>query len=209
MAPALDILIDWVQPYTKTSRERLCAMAKALQTIDVEEIEGDVVECGVWRGGNIMLARFLSPDRVCWLYDTFRGMAGRSKYDVNRKGISVGTGKSAVPIEEVLENFHKTGTYDAAKLRFVRGQVEETLLYDEYLPDRIALLRLDTDWYHSTKIELEKLWPRMEPGGILIVDDYGHWLGCRKAVDDFFRQKVVPFHRIDYTAIMAVKPDAA
>jgi len=207
MGATIETIIEWVQPYSKTSRERLTAMARACQHIDVEEIDGDIVECGVWKGGNLILARVLCPARTCWLFDTFTGMAGRSKYDVNRSGISVGTGKSAVSIEEVTENFRATGTYDADKLVFVKGQVEDTLLYDENLPPRIALLRLDTDWFHSTRISLQKLWPRVQPGGILIIDDYGHWLGCRKAVDEYFRDKL-PFQRIDYTAIMMTKGEA-
>jgi O-methyltransferase len=200
-----DIFIDLVQPYTKSSRERLLAMAKACQRIDADKIAGDIVECGIWRGGNIILARMLCPERTCWLFDTFEGMAGRSKWDINRSGIAVGAGKSAVSIDEVVDNFKVTNTYDFDKLQFVKGKVEDTLLRDENLPEQIALLRLDTDWYHSTKIELQKLWPRLRPGGILIIDDYGHWLGCRKAVDEFFKRSSVKFQRIDYTAIMIVK----
>jgi len=179
-------------------------MAKACQRIEIKGVEGDVVECGVWRGGNIILARFYCPDRVCWLFDTFEGMANRSEWDVSRSGVKVGLGKSAVSIEEVTDNLRVTGTFDARKVRFVKGLVEETLLDESNLPERIALLRLDTDWYQSTKIELEVLWPRVVPGGVLIVDDYGHWLGARKAVDEYFKG-ALPFERIDYTAIMAVK----
>lgn len=207
MATPLEIFLDWVVPYSKAPRERLAAMAKALHTIDAEAIEGDVVECGVWRGGNIMLARFLSPARVCWLYDTFEGMTNPSEFDLTRGGWPMAVGKSAVSLADVQNNFRQTATFDVTKLRFVAGAVEETLQDENNLPDRIALLRLDTDWYHSTKAELEVLWPRLAPGGILIVDDYGHWLGCRKAVDEFFRKRV-PFQRIDYTAIMAIKPHA-
>lgn len=179
-------------------------MAKACQRIDNDGIQGDIVECGVWRGGNIILARFYCPDRVCWLFDTFEGMANRSEWDVGRSGIKIDVGKSAVSVEEVTENLRVTGTFDASKLRFVKGAVEDTLLDERNLPDKIALLRLDTDWYQSTKIELEILWPRLVSGGILIVDDYGHWLGARKAVDEYFNG-AVPFNQIDYTAVMAMK----
>jgi hypothetical protein len=196
--------LDWVQPYTKSSPERLVAMAKACERIDNAGIVGDIVECGVWRGGNIILARFYCPDRVCWLYDTFEGMANRSEWDLSRSGVMVGVGKSAVSVEEVTDNLRITGTYDDRRLRFVKGMVEDTLRVAENLPDKIALLRLDTDWYYSTKIELEVLWPRLVPSGILIVDDYGHWLGARKAVDEYFKGGML-FTEIDYTAIMMVK----
>ncbi len=196
--------LDWVRPYTKSSTERLAAMTSACTHIEAKDIAGDIVECGVWRGGNIILARFHCPDRVCWLFDTFEGMANRSEWDVSRSGVKVGVGKSAVSVEEVTENFRATGTFDASKLRFVKGMVEDTLLVKTNLPEHIALLRLDTDWYHSTRIELEVLWPRLSKGGVLIVDDYGHWQGARKAVDEYFKGKPL-FHQIDYTAIMMVK----
>lgn len=203
MGAALTRLLEAVEPYTKSTRERLMSMVKACQLIEANHVAGDVVECGVWRGGNIILARRLCPDRVCWLFDTFAGMANPCEYDVSRGGVKqISEGKDAVSMLQVLRNFEETGTYEPGKLRFVIGAVEDTLISGP-LPDQIALLRLDTDWYQSTKIELEVLWPRLAPGGVLIVDDYGHWLGCRKAVDEFL---TVPFTRIDYTAIMAVKP---
>ena len=200
-----DDLIDWVRPYTKSSRARLTAMAEACQRIETEEVEGDIVECGVWRGGNLILARVMCPARVCWLYDTFDGMTNPSQWDVTRKGTTVHVGKTVIPIEEVIGNFKRTTTFDPSKLRFVKGPVEITLLDKRNLPDRIALLRLDTDWYHSTKAELTALWPRLVPGGVLIIDDYGHWLGARKAVDEYFNF-TFPFTRIDKTAVMMVKP---
>lgn len=207
MATDLNFFIEAALPYTKTSRKRLLAMARACQQIDADAVDGDVVECGVWRGGNIILARMLSPSRFCWLYDTFEGMRNPSEFDVNRSGVAIQEGKAAVSLEQVKNNFRQTGTYDKSRLRFIAGKVEETLLEEDNIPNRIALLRLDTDWYHSTRIELEKLWPRLQPGGILIIDDYGHWLGARKAVDDFFCNSV-PLTRIDYTAVMTVKANA-
>jgi len=196
--------LDWVRPYTKSSNERLAAMTKACQQIEDDGIKGDVVECGVWRGGNIIIARFYCPDRVCWLYDTFEGMTNRSEWDVTRGGRTMDLGKSACSVEEVIANFRVTATYDECKLRFVKGAVEDTLLDESSLPERIALLRLDTDWYQSTKIELEVLWPRVVPGGVLIIDDYGHWLGARKAVDEYFNG-AIKFDSIDYTAVVTVK----
>jgi O-methyltransferase len=195
--------IAFVRPYTKSSRERLLAMAYALQTIDKNGIVGDIVECGVWRGGNIILARLLSPYRLCWLYDTFEGMTNPSQYDVTYKGLRVHVGKAAVSLSDVIANLAETGTLDLDHLRFVRGPVEATLL--EQIPDQIALLRLDTDWYESTKMELNVLWSRVVKNGIMIVDDYGHWLGARKAVDEFFGKNPPKMKSIDYTAIMVVK----
>jgi hypothetical protein len=205
-------LIALAKPYTLTGDLRIAAMIDALHEIDDKAISGDVVECGVWRGGNIVLARKICPDRICWLYDTFAGMTEPTEYDVSRKGrLAVDKWKThrdnwcAASIGEVESVLQETGTFDASKLRFVVGDVCESLHYPEHIPENIALLRLDTDWYFSTKLELEILYPKLASGGVLIVDDYGHWNGARKAVDEYFNGSV-SFVEIDYTAIKIVKP---
>lgn len=187
-------LIDLViGQYSKSSAARLQGMIDALRLIESEGISGDIVECGVWRGGNIILARKLCPDRDCWLYDTFNGMTEPGRFDRKPHGPlalhkykrKAGEPWMAASLSEVKKAFFDTGTFDETRLNFMVGPVERTLV--QYSPPReIALLRLDTDWYSSTKIELEKLYPNLVSGGILIVDDYGHWLGARKAVDDYF-----------------------
>jgi hypothetical protein len=181
------------------------AMAKALVKLDAHGIEGDVVECGVWQGGGVILSRLLS-DRVVWLYDTFTGMTNSSKHDVTFKGYRMPEGKSAATLIQVAANLERTDTCNLDALRIVIGPVEETLLVKEHVPDKIALLHLDTDWYNSTKTELEVLWPRLQRKGIMIVDDYGHWQGAKKAVDEYFvsADSHTRIH-IDYTAIMMVK----
>jgi len=132
-------------------------------------------------------------------------MHNPSKYDVTRKGSTVEVGKAAVSLEDVIANLAETGTLDLNKLRFVSGPVESTLRGPD-LPKHVALLRLDTDWYQSTKIELEVFWPRLTKGGVLIVDDYWHWKGARKAVDDYFHGRWPVKNNIDKAAIMVVKP---
>lgn len=207
-------LIVKVAPYTKSSYARLEAMIAALRKIDDEGIPGDVVECGVWRGGNIILARMLCPDRLCWLYDTFAGMTEPQDVDRKKSGARAldiyhakgGAKWAAVSLDEVRDNLLVTNTLDDNRLRFVEGPVERTLVDPQNIPDKIALLRLDTDWHSSTKIELEVLYPRLQPGGVLIVDDYGHWQGARKAVNDYFAKAMPDMTRIDYTAVSMVKP---
>lgn len=210
---ACDVLDLWTAgPKSLTSKERLLAMVSALIHIDRERIEGDVVECGVWRGGNIILARKLSPDRACWLYDTFEGMTmpsaendGHDLVERYLRNRTSGDPWCSAGIDDVKGIFRVAEVLDETMLRFVAGDVVETLKWSENLPERIALLRLDTDWYASTKAELDVLYPLLVPGGVLIVDDYGHWSGCRKAVDEYFGHDI-PFLRIDYTAIALVKP---
>jgi hypothetical protein len=205
--------------YSKASPERLAAMQSELKRIDRAAIGGDVVECGVWRGGHIILARMVSPQRLCWLYDTFSGMTTPGPFDrkvSNNKSAKDVIGEnppkrmSLATLDEVTAALKAENVYDESKLRFIVGDVCQTLLVAENLPEKIALLRLDTDWHDSTKMELEVLWPRLVPGGTLICDDYGHWLGHRKAVNDFFAKFMPDFKQrlrsIDYAAIMLVKP---
>lgn len=196
--------------YSKASVERMLAMQHALHMLDAEGIAGDIVECGVWRGGHIILARLLSPNRVCWLYDTFTGMTAPGPHDRKRSGDKPPPEKALskkwtmASLEEVRENLRIEGVYDESKLRFVVGDVCETLSQPENLPDHISVLRLDTDWYESTKEELEVLWPRLVTGGYLIIDDYGHWLGSRKATQEYFNKHypsyVTELKPVDYTA---------
>jgi O-methyltransferase len=203
-------LLAELLPYTRTGLVRFRAMAEALRFIDARQIPGDIVECGVWRAGNIALARRICPDRVCWLYDTFQGMTKPSLEDGDH-AMAVYMGKQSrempflrVTLEEVKDTFIDTSTFDETYLRFVGGDVAVTLREPD-LPKQIALLRLDTDWYDSTKIELEVLYPRLQSGGVLIVDDYGHWQGARQAVREYFGDAVV-FTYIDYTAVVLIKP---
>jgi predicted O-methyltransferase YrrM len=92
-------------------------------------------------------------------------------------------------------------------VRFVEGDVVQSLKIESNLPESISVLRLDTDWYESTRAELEVLYPRLSPGGVLIIDDYGHWGGAKKAVDEYFRGRPKPLLQYtDYTGRMGVKP---
>jgi O-methyltransferase len=217
MAAPTHALIAEIAPYSKSGAARLNAMGKALWRIDEYGIAGDIVECGVWRGGNIILARRLCPTRVCWLYDTFDGMTEPQEVDRKKSGFKAATSYhaklangqkwAAVSRDQVRANLAATKTLDDRWLRFVKGPVEQTLVDPTNLPSAIALLRLDTDWYASTKAELEALYPLLTPGGYLIVDDYGHWEGAKKAVDDYFHAKgLLPMQSIDYSAVLIQKP---
>jgi hypothetical protein len=206
--------------YTMTSPERMYALWNATRHVVAAGIAGDFVECGVWKGGSSMLAALALADagdvtRPLWLYDTFEGMSEPTADDVDHKGHDArpeweaakrtGDGWCASPLDDVRAALATTG---AAKerLRFVVGKVEATIPRE--IPEKIALLRLDTDWYESTKHELLHLWPRLARGGVLIIDDYGHWAGARRAVDEFLATQKPPLllDRIDYTGRIALKP---
>jgi O-methyltransferase len=207
--------------YTMTSPERMHALWQATLYVAGARIAGAFVECGVWRGGSMMitasaLQRTGDTDRQLWLYDTFEGMPAPSPVDVDLTGSPASAllegaedPRHAIvlaeaPLEDVRANLARTG-YPSAQMRFVRGMVEDTIPAE--VPETIALLRLDTDWESSTRHELEHLWPRLAIGGVLIIDDYGHWAGARAAVDTYFasRPDRPLLNRIDYTGRVAVR----
>jgi hypothetical protein len=209
------------KPFTMTSLERMYALFKAVEYIVNHNIPGDLVECGVWKGGSaIICAEILkllgATDRVLWLYDTFEGMPPAADVDVQYDDVSAADRLAAsdahdysdwanAPLDEVRANLAATG-YPTANLRFVPGRVEHTI--PASAPEQIALLRLDTDWYESTAHEMRHLYPRLAKSGVLLIDDYGHWKGCRKAVDEYLAEHRIPMllNRIDYTARIGVKP---
>jgi hypothetical protein len=205
-------------PYTMTSPERMYALHEAVRYV-THHVAGAVVECGVWKGGSSMVAALTllnaGDPRDLYLYDTFEGMPPPG--DIDRSPIlgkhadeilalddEVGALTRAVAgLDEVRANLALTG-YPTERLHYVVGKVEDTI--PATVPDRIAVLRLDTDWYASTRHELEHLYPRLEPGGILIIDDYGWWEGARKAVDEYLEGRPVLLNRIDVSGRIAVKP---
>lgn len=206
---------------------RLLALVDAVRYCVARNVPGAFAECGVWRGGSV-LAMILTlqdlgrADRDIYLYDTFEGMTEPSQHDVSKfeaPALTAWTkaergdelpewGHLLVPgtfTEDAVRAVLTDTGYPADRLHFVRGPVEQTLPH--HAPESLALLRLDTDWYESTRHELVHLFPRLEPGGVLIVDDYGHWEGARRAVDEYLEMSNQPLllHRIDYAARAAVK----
>lgn len=209
-------------PFTMTSPEKMFALYRAVKYLDANGIGGDIVECGVAAGGSMMMAAMTSlaggrSDRMIWLYDTYAGMPEPSEKDVNYRGDVAQSQWAAMqrddhndwcysPLDTVKANLASTG-YPHEKFRFIEGLVEESI--PATVPGRIALLRLDTDWYSSSKHELEHLYPLLSEGGVIIIDDYGYWEGCRRATDDYFSNCSAPvplLNRIDQLGVMAVKP---
>jgi O-methyltransferase len=201
--------------YTQTPPERIVTLADAVEYIVRREIPGDFVECGVWLGGSVMaiartLARNGVRDRRIWLYDTFGAMPQPDEDDreVNRDfaGRLPPRRSSDVPhgayLPTVRKNVESTG-YPPELVSYVCGLVEKTIPATS--PQKIALLRLDTDWYSSTAHELQHLYPLLAPGGVLIIDDYGHYQGARKATDEYFEQSPILLTRVDYGGRMGVK----
>lgn len=214
-------IVEQIAPFTMTSLERQITLIQSVRYLARHGIRGCIVECGVWRGGSAMAVALTLIDegdtsRDLYLYDTFEGMPPPTEIDRTVDGTLARThldrdpGKAGLVwavagIDDVRRNMGSTG-YPGARVKYVKGPIESTVPAQSP-PGPIALLRLDTDWYESTKHELENLFPLLCKDGILIVDDYGHWEGARKAVDEYFAALGRPYylHRIDYTGRLLVK----
>lgn len=217
LEPEFHDLYRLCSDYTMTSIERMYSLWGAVRHVTARGIDGDYVECGVWRGGSSMLAaRTLlglgDHRRRFFLYDTFAGMAepteedgALARHEWARHERTDGNDWCRSPLDEVRANMLSTGLPEE-RLELVKGKVEDTI--PGTVPERVALLRLDTDWYASTRHELVHLFPRLQPGGILIVDDYGHWEGARQAVDEYIAESGVPLMlvRVDETGRVAIRP---
>lgn len=221
LEPAFVEIYEEARPFTMVSLERLYAVYQAVRHVVRAGLPGDFVECGVWKGGCSMVAALTfahlgDTSRTLWLYDTFEGMTEPEEQDTDYRGESArdrmeheGIERPGQwchgPLDAVKQVMASTG-YPEARLRYIQGRVEDTL--PTLRPERVAVLRLDTDWYASTRHELECLYPQLVTGGVLLIDDYGHWRGCRQAVDEYFSERRIAMllSRQDYTGRMGVKP---
>jgi hypothetical protein len=216
-------LIRAVNPYTMTSAERVFALIQAVEYVVRAGIPGSIVECGVWRGGSMMavaktLIELDATDRDLYLFDTFEGMTRPGELDVSYEGEPAsawferlkrgqdGSNWCLATLEEVQRNMLSTG-YPADRVKLIRGKVEDTI--PGRAPESLSILRLDTDWYESTYPELVHLYPRLSAGGVLLIDDYGHWQGQRRAVDGYFAGHPILLNRVDYSGRVAVKVQRA
>jgi len=187
-----------VEKRTMTGHGKVNFMVDAMYYIERYQIPGAIVECGVWRGGSAMagamaLQEIGATHRELYMFDTYEGMSAPTDRDVHIWYGQTGDEmlekqKLGAPIwvpaslEDVKAGFEPLG-YPEDNLHFVVGKVEDTI--PEHAPEQIAVLRLDTDWYESTKHEMDHLYRRLQPGGVLIIDDYGSWQGSKDAVDEF------------------------
>lgn len=220
LSPEERRIVMRARPFTMTSLERIAALTQAVEYTVKNGIPGAFVECGVWKGGSSMAAALTylelgKGDVDLFLFDTFAGMpppgnedfhleTGQAAAELLSKSSKRGDVTAYASIEEVRRNLESTGL-PSERLHLVKGPVEETI--PAHAPEQISGLRLDTDWYSSTKHELIHLFPRLAKNGVLIIDDYGHWAGARKAVDEYFmKQTVHPLlNRIDQTGRSCIK----
>lgn len=196
--------IDAVRPWTMTGVDKLYDLVQSVRYVCRHEVAGDIVECGVWRGGSMQavaltLLEVGDTTRELHLFDTFEGMPPPTDKD---RRIDGRPAAELLAASDRSDNLWAHATlddvraglagvpYPAEKIHFVPGKVEDTI--PEHMPERIAILRLDTDWYESTDHELRHMYDNLSPGGVLLLDDYGHWEGARKATDEFLERTGEP-----------------
>jgi O-methyltransferase len=202
----LNRLTKSVLPYTLVNPERIHNLYRLARRIEEESIPGDVVECGVCNGGTAaVLSRTASHshlNRTVWLLDSFQGMPDVTDHDgVGADGHTAQShvGQEVGDIARVKQVLERVGA-NMARIRIIPGWFLDT--FPSVNSERIAILNIDADWYQSVKLCLETFYDRVVPGGFVSFDDYGHWPGCRKAVDEFFGARQLPYKltRVDYTA---------
>ena len=218
-------IIDYVssRKLTMVSVPRLWSAINAVKYVIENDIDGDIIECGTWRGGCALAMKMtidaLKSPKKLYILDTFAGMTAPTDQDLEasskqsaeqRYNSSISGNINTwcyASLEDVRSNFANASCLE--NVEFVKGDVLKTLKDRDVLGalGSLSVVRLDTDWYESTKIELETLYPRLSSNGILLIDDYGHWEGARKAVDEYFvTQKSKPLSWvIDYTGRGIVK----
>ncbi|MFM9021507.1 MAG: TylF/MycF/NovP-related O-methyltransferase [Sediminibacterium sp.] len=215
-------IIEQVRPFTMTSPERLYGLIEAVRYLESNEVVGNFVECGVWKGGSMMavaltLQKLGKTNRHLYLYDTYEGMTAPTAADLSYQGEGAaellqkesGQKEDSViwaysSLEQVKKNVLSTG-YPESQIHFIQGDVLKTI--PDNVPDSIALLRLDTDWYESTRHEMIHLYPLLVSRGVLIIDDYGFWRGSRQAVDEYIAEHhpCLLLNRMDDTGRIAIK----
>ncbi len=204
-------IIRQAGPFTMVGAQRLAKNINAVEYVVKNRIVGDIVEVGVWRGGSamamILALKELNEFRLVHLYDTFDGMTTPTDQDVDLNGMYAGDLLSKnkwvrceAQIDEVKHNISLCN-YPSQLVNYHRGDI----LQNKFYPASIAVLRLDTDWYESTMFELENFYPFVSAGGVVMIDDYGHWRGCQKAVDHFISGKRIELKRIDYSGVFWLK----
>ena len=206
---------------TMIGKQRMFSNVLIAKWITLNELEGDFVECGVWRGGSTLLVKMIFEEygnnSKVWLFDTFKGMTEPSDDDINFAG-QLAKDKyfkskkkdyvdwAYASYHEVKEIFLKSGV-NIQDCEFVKGDVLKTIPEYHDKLKKISFLRLDTDWYESTRIELDYFYPKIVNNGFLVIDDYGHWGGSRKATDEYFSEKNIHNFKniIDYSSRMIRK----
>lgn len=209
---SIEEIISICKNYSMISVERFMENIKAVEYIEKNNIEGCIIEIGVWKGGSILAMMMFNElysknYRDFHLYDTFEGMTPSTEVDKDMNNIPAqrileqnSWGNCVSSLEDVQNNIKRHS-------KIVPNYHVGDILKNKFIPEKIAILRLDTDWYESTKYELDTFYDNVSPGGVVIIDDYGHWQGCKKAVDEFLeKHPEIKLEVTDYTGRYFYKP---
>jgi O-methyltransferase len=197
---------DWpLLAQTMAGMKRLDHLQHCVETILADGIPGDFIETGVWRGGSSIFMRAVLKahdvgDRMVWVADSFQGLPApdASKYPADAGDEHYTKQQLAISLETVKGNFERYDLLDD-QVRFLKGWFKDTLPAAPI--EKLALVRLDGDLYESTLDALNSLYPKLQPGGFLVIDDYGALANCRQAVHDYRDHHGItePIERIDWT----------
>jgi len=198
-----------VSRMTMVSHRRLRSLQETVRYVVAKNISGDIVECGVARGGSAAVMALalqqLGVKRRLWLFDTFSGIPQPSNADPDYEIARNYAGQFGASVDQIRASFQRLGI-STAEIEFVPGLFQHTLASSGV--SQIALLHTDGDWYESVKTTLESLYDRVSPGGVIQFDDYGHWLGAHKAIDEFIDKRGIKtqLEYIDYSGRRMIKP---
>jgi len=177
-------IINQVGPYTFCSKDKLRSLIKLGNYINSQKIPGDLVECGTCKGGSAaVISRYLGKDRHLWLYDSFEGMPETSNKDGEKAKEYVGKGVASE--EDVCEVLKLVGT-NLDQVTIKKGFFHHS--FTEKTPEKIAFLHCDADWYESVILVLRTFYHLIPDGGVIVLDDFGYWEGCREAFYDFCKE---------------------
>lgn len=187
---------DW-PPFAETmiGYKRLSNVQYCVEEVIKNNVPGDLIETGVWRGGTVIFMRailkaYAITDRRVWAADSFEGLPkpDPGKYAADKDDIFYTFDELKVSLDDVRKNFEKYGLLDD-QVRFLKGWFKDTLPVAPL--EKLAVLRLDGDMYESTMDALVSLYPKLSPGGFIIIDDWGVVEGCRLAVEDYRKQQQI------------------
>jgi len=184
-------LMRMVAPYTMLDYSRLSKLYELASYVEIRNIQGSVVECGVWNGGSAgVLASAIkhNPQRHLWLFDSWEGLPEPTELDISYQGQVGKRGMDLVFEHKVKELLLDRIKIEPSRVHFVKGWFHHTLTPSRESMGPIALLHLDCDWYESVLLCLEELYDRVVPGGFVAIDDYMYWKGCTRAVDEFLEK---------------------
>jgi O-methyltransferase len=180
-----DQLFALVQPHTLCSRPRLENLARLCNQLNTQNVPGDFVECGTYKGGSsAILSGFLQPERHLWLYDSFQGLPSTSAKD--GEDAVEWIGKCAAEVADVQKVLGDVSA-PMERCHIQPGWFQDT--FQQTLPKQVALLHCDADWYDSVLLVLNTFYDCIPQGGCIILDDFGFWEGCREAFYDFCQQR--------------------